>query len=376
MNLSTVIAWLRKPAKGQSLVAPMEGLRFIALLSVFMLHYEQALQYKVGAPPAGSWMETLARFCGIGQFGVQLFFAVSGFVLALPFARSHLLNDRPVSLRSYFLRRLWRLEPPLLINLVLVLPLAVWLFKTVTAQEAMKHFLLTISYLHYVTLGQMSPINHVTWSLETEAQFYCAMPLLGLLFRLPAKVQRRTLLVLLALLCVAAKPWVRKALLPAQFEYFAIGILLADLYLTDWAQQRPNSRGWDLAGLAAWVLMPVLLLMPGLAPAFLLNAGLAILVFVAFGAALRGRWSHRLASGSVITLIGGMCYSFYLYHHVFLRLTTPLLARLPGDYGLKLIVGAVLCFIIVLAMVLPFYAAFERPFMNRRRKNPGTQGNG
>ncbi len=44
-------------------------------------------------------------------------------ILALPYARQHLLGARPVSLRKYYLRRLTRLEPPYLASLLLILVL-------------------------------------------------------------------------------------------------------------------------------------------------------------------------------------------------------------------------------------------------------------
>ena len=363
--LHSLLAWLRKPVSGPLLVPQMEGLRFIALLSVFMLHFDQALRSRLGFDDS----TFVSRLCGIGDFGVQIFFAVSGFVLALPFARYHLLGGKPVKLRTYFTRRLIRLEPPLFVNLCILFVIAVWVVGKLSLEDGLKRFGLTMSYLHYVTLGEMSPISRVTWSLETEAQFYLAMPLLALLFKIHSVPARRLILGALAILCMIAKPHCNKAMLPAQFEYFAAGILLADLFLSEWSGKPASSALWDWLGLGAWLALPALLLRyagnasPGI------SSMLVVLVFVAFAAALRGRFSSRLASGTVVTLIGGMCYSFYLYHDAVLKLAGACLPHIaPGSYAGAFAVGLIVLAPVVMIVTVVMYALFERPFMSWRRK--------
>jgi peptidoglycan/LPS O-acetylase OafA/YrhL len=45
------------------------------------------------------------------DLGVKVFFAISGFILALPFLKYYFgLSDKKVQLKSYFIRRLTRLE--------------------------------------------------------------------------------------------------------------------------------------------------------------------------------------------------------------------------------------------------------------------------
>ena len=370
-----LLTWLRKPTPPKALVPQMEGLRFVALAAVFFLHFDQAVRSRFEAGPATAAGAMISMLSGLGDFGVQLFFAVSGFVLALPFARWHLEKGRPVELRQYFLRRLWRLEPPLLINLLLLLPVTVLVIGQLTWPEAVQRFFLTLFYSHYVTSGEMSPINRVTWSLETEAQFYLFMPLLGMLFRMPSATARRATLIVLSLLCMMCKPLLNKALLPAQFEYFAVGILLADCHLTSWSARLGSSRGWDIAGLLAWVALPFTLIELHHVQGLTKSGILASCVFVAFAAALRGKHSHRLAGGSLITLIGGMCYSFYLYHDPVLRFGSAALRTwMPAQYESRFIVELLILLPAVAVVTLLMYAAFERPFMGRTKtKVPGGE---
>jgi len=372
--LQRFLSWLRKPTASKQLVPQMEGLRFVALLAVFMLHFEQVVQYRLVEGDHGGAARFASAFCGIGDFGVQLFFAVSGFVLALPFARWRLLGGRPVGLRDYMTRRLWRLEPPLLINLLIMLVIAVWVLKKLSLMEGLWRFGMTMSYLHYVTLGEMSPLNRVTWSLETEAQFYLAMPLLALVFKIGRPMWRRLTMVGLAALCMAFKAQMNKAMLPAQFEYFAAGIVLADLYLTDWASKLGTSARWDVAGAVAWVALPVTLMSFAVVENVARSALLVVLVFVAFSAALMGRVSHRLSAGRVVTLIGGMCYSFYLYHDPVLKLAGGRLSALVPDLGYWPRFGLGLLVLVPLVMVITvvMYALCERPFMGRKRTRTAT----
>jgi peptidoglycan/LPS O-acetylase OafA/YrhL len=120
-------------------IPEIDGLRFIAVISVVFLHcYAEVLRrMAMGAIPGqnGSGSATLPmavdkqqgllRLLGHGGNGIVVFFSISGFILAWPFARQYLQGGRVVDLRFYFLPRLTRLEPPyivwLLIRCVLLL---------------------------------------------------------------------------------------------------------------------------------------------------------------------------------------------------------------------------------------------------------------
>ncbi len=68
----------------------------------------------------GAKMNFSMAWCWVRlDLGVKVFFAISGFVLALPFLKYYLgISDKKVQLKSYFIRRLTRLEPPFIITLV------------------------------------------------------------------------------------------------------------------------------------------------------------------------------------------------------------------------------------------------------------------
>ena len=108
-------AWLRSlrriTTSGQYF-PEIDGLRFVAIFSVVFFHVYAQTRKEAPLPPV------LDTFISHGDRGVRLFFAISGFILALPFCAQFHGAHRKVDLRRYFLRRLTRLEPPYLLSLV------------------------------------------------------------------------------------------------------------------------------------------------------------------------------------------------------------------------------------------------------------------
>jgi len=114
----------------------------------------------------------LFRLLGHGGYGVELFFAISGFILAWPFARQHLQSSQKVKIRSYFLRRITRLEPPYILAVLIraTLLLAIGIHQ---ARFILVHLIASLFYVHNIAFGISSRIEAVSWTLEIELQFYC-----------------------------------------------------------------------------------------------------------------------------------------------------------------------------------------------------------
>jgi len=163
-------------------IPEVDGFRFIAVVWVLCFHISGEYIKVMGSRFPGQTQYGLYNeMLGTWDFGVQLFFVISGFILSLPFA-AHYWNGAPKPrLSRYYIRRVSRIEPPYIINL-LIFSALILLIKGPPLGELLPHLLASVFYLHNAIYHSVSTINFVTWSLEIEAQFYLVAPLLAMLF--------------------------------------------------------------------------------------------------------------------------------------------------------------------------------------------------
>jgi peptidoglycan/LPS O-acetylase OafA/YrhL len=363
-----LIKWLVSKASrdttSRQFIAEIDGLRFIAIFSVILFHLNWFITSKTGRSDEADF---LTKFLSHGHIGVQLFFVISGFVIALPFAKGYLLNGRRPSLRQYLFRRLTRLEPPYIVNLLFrfaLLPLA----TADTFSDLLPHLLASMGYLHNIIYGSMSRINFVAWSLEIELQFYLLAPLITSVFMIRSKIGRRLLLVALIIIfpliasALNGFPRVNLSILSAA-HYFLTGFLLVDIYLIEWDQNPAKSWHWDLVSVLSWAAV-VALLYQGAEESLIV-----IPTFFAYVAAFKGVLSNRFFCQPVIYIIGGMCYTLYLYHYSVISAICRLLIRveflnqLPA--WLEIIVAGLVIVPAILLSGALLFILIEKPCMKK-----------
>ncbi len=357
---------LRRITSDGSWIPELDGLRFVAILSVVLYHIDAQLLVKSGhavlIQSRYIWLETAV---GNGDRGVRLFFVISGFILGMGFARQHLNLGKSVSLKKYFLRRVTRLEPPYIFNLV-VCAVAAYVYYHQRLGFLIQHLLASVVYLHNLAYRTPSLINGVTWSLEVEIQFYILAPLIALLFCIsPAWIRRAVFLLLIALAGLVQMEFKVGGTLGAltilfYIQYFLAGFLLTDLYLT----VRPHMRShmlWDIVSLLGW---PFVFLV---SRDFLwYHAILPFLILPLYVAAFQGVVFRRFFSNVWIATIGGMCYSIYLWHFfvigVFFKLTRH--AVLFHDFLLNFLIQIVTLGIPIAIVSVLAFVLIERPCMD------------
>ena len=196
-------------SKGRVFIPQIDGLRFIAIMAVIAYHVQAITGYHFSVDsdvPPGSGL--ISQIFGAGHEGVELFFAISGFILGMPFARHYLQGAPPVSLGAYYLRRVTRLEPPYLIHLVFLFVATALVLRFVPRHAeiyhqpdwlayTIQHLAFSVIYANGLILHQYPWPNIVLWSLEIEIQFYLLAPFLARLFQIGSPVLRRLLLVAL-----------------------------------------------------------------------------------------------------------------------------------------------------------------------------------
>ncbi len=354
---------LRRITSGDHRYLPeVDGLRFLAIFGVLFFHVIYAATNVPGVPLQGSPLDFLLLPFQQGHRGVELFFVISGFILALPFAAQHLTHGRPVRLGSYYLRRVTRLEPPYLIALTGFYLAAVVLRTPDSASPNFwSDYFLRIFYLHDLVRGTAPLLDGVTWTLEIEVQFYLLAPLLAQLFKLPVVARRLLFAALIGLLPFAERflPWAHWTCL-CFGAFFLMGMLLADLHLTHGGAGWGAPRCFDFLGLAGLL---TLMFVPGKNYFFLAFPWLIALVFVA---ALRGSVFRKIFQFPWLTVLGGMCYSLYLLHYPLLSFTAAHLVHNKQTVfqACAAVALAGLPFALVAGII--FYAVLERPCMNPR----------
>jgi len=298
-----------------------------------------------------------------GWIGVLLFFCISGFILSMPFAEHYFGGSRKPSVKKYFLRRLTRLEPPFIMNLALCFFLLMHEYGQ-NAAYLLNHFLVSIVYMHNLVYHKISLINGVIWSLEIEVQFYILAPVLAGLFAIRNTLARRSVFVLL----IAAGA-IMMVFVPTEYQsthknllfyyhYFLCGFLMVDIFINDWKKSPSKTLWWDAVALASL----------GFAVWFSHEIMVVLVVLAFFACAFRGVLLNKICTNRWIIVIGGMCYTLYLYHPLAMKLTDgpigSLIGRsLPPQLG-YLTRALVSVSASILLCALPFIA-LEKPFMVR-----------
>jgi peptidoglycan/LPS O-acetylase OafA/YrhL len=152
----------------------LNGLRALAALSVFGVHFNQIVQLDGDLGPFN-----LYRLLSNGDHAVSLFLSLSGFLLSLPFW-NRLVSGKPLpSIRNYLIRRLTRILPAYYVVLtVLVLLSGLW-----RVPGARVDILLHYTFLFNYTEFSIFSIDPPFWTLAVEMQLYLLLPVLFVLGR-------------------------------------------------------------------------------------------------------------------------------------------------------------------------------------------------
>lgn len=370
---------LSRKTASNHFIPEIDGLRFLAIITVVFYHLNTALSKEIGTGLQNS-LElmggakntlSLAWWWIRLDLGVKVFFTISGFVLALPFLRFYLgKTDRNVELKGYFLRRLTRLEPPFIISLIVFYLIHLFVFRA-DGVDYLYHLLAGIVYGHVFIYGEPNPINPVSWSLETEAQFYLIVPfILWMVFR----VQNKWVSVFLMLVFLVFSIWFKHDFIwndywnrsiPSFFINFAMGIIACWVYLEnlDWIKRK--SYFYDFVGLLSmFSLFYFYKPQHHVFNIVAFNSSLILVLITAFKSYLFN-WIY---TRKIIYTIGGMCYSIYLLHYAFFHLSVKLTKKLWINslaYNENLLIQLMLSVPLVLLISSIFFMLFERPFMDK-----------
>jgi peptidoglycan/LPS O-acetylase OafA/YrhL len=297
--------------------------------------------------------------------GVDFFFVLSGFLLAIPF-----MQLKKIDFGSYYVKRCLRIFPAYYVSLVFIV---LFLSKHVTFQD----ILTTAFFSQNFFQSTFTTINGVYWTLAIEEIFYATLPLFAIFF-----IRGRWMYALP--ICIAFSTTYREVVYslyhnqlnflnfylwqyPSYIEHYAIGISLAALFV-----QGTISVGKLKSSKPLVVIILILI-----ASEFIIGRGylqqaydlpLANLVFageygllIAFTLAspvtarLRGIFTNKV---SLFT--GKISYSTYVWH-------LPIEIAI-FSLNLPIIEWLILSYVAIMAVALLTYHFVEMPFLKLKNR--------
>jgi peptidoglycan/LPS O-acetylase OafA/YrhL len=147
----------------------LEAYRGIASLMVVVTH----VGFASGAGVTGTWAGWLSRL----DFGVALFFLLSGFLLFRPFVQAAYGYRPPVKVYDYLRRRYVRLYPAFILTLI-----GVYFLLPASRDKPDSLWIQTFFMVqnYFTSFGQQLDGLVQTWSLVIEVSFYVTLPLIAL----------------------------------------------------------------------------------------------------------------------------------------------------------------------------------------------------
>jgi peptidoglycan/LPS O-acetylase OafA/YrhL len=345
----------------------LDSLRFFAFLAVFVDHT------LLLDPGRGQWWKRLLGGIGAsGAFGVDLFFALSAYLIT-----ELLLREREstgtLGVRAFYLRRILRIWP---------LYFAFLLFTVLLPGDGM-----TPSYAAGFALfcGNWLSIAHPVqtlaaplWSVSVEEQFYLIWP-----WAVRRGDTRRIAVIAVCMAvasvacCVAleaagiGEPWISKNSL-CRAQGIAAGVLLA-VVLDGQVPQLSSVKRWSIIGAALVLLAALGNLDPFAAGVHLMRATLvypavallcAGILFAVLGA--EGALGTFMRHPALVYL-GRISYGLYVFHQVGIAVAN----RVFPDH-LRVVRQWPLHFALSLLVTLAFSAAsyrfLEQPFLRLKRR--------
>lgn len=318
----------------------LDGWRAVAIALVLFAHASDSIQNAFGT----SLLNNSDGLRKLGMLGVQLFFGLSGFLITSKLIDEESRHGR-ISLKSFYIRRAFRILPASLLFLAVAGALACSGMIDISAGRWLSALLFSANYTH---ADHSWYLGHF-WSLAVEEHFYFLWPTAFLLLRVTDR--RVAMAVFLAFLIALWRAvdfkfritnssaevfWGRTDI---QADSILWGVLVALLYGDKTWKARLHKF---LSIPACWATLVLALLAAEFIQtlnwkvSFLLITVKAILIpLVLLGTVIQhSALPGRILETPVFRWLGRLSYSLYLWQQLFLVWNED---RAPGLAGLQMI---------------------------------------
>lgn len=355
-------------------VPQLDGLRAVAIGLVLLHHLPAVIGRDLGP---------LQPFAAAGWIGVDVFFALSGFLIT-----SILLPTvgQPGYWRQFYVRRALRILPLYYAVLTFIfVPRLLAQAPPETLPSPWWFYAFVSNFWYAAGPGSSDLVLEVTWSLSVEEQFYLVWPLL-------VKVLPRRGLAVVLIAIVAIGPltriaWAHDAQTLCYTACRMDGIAYGCLAALAWQRQappRPKLPGWIAGSLWIGILLAIWLGafqeqgwgIPSVSYALVPLATVST-IFAALSSAT-GHLSTLLRQPALVR-IGRISFGLYLIHPLCFSAVRQLCSRWgwtgPHVHPLWLIATAALATGLSIAMAEGSFRLFEQRFLNfKARLAPASAG--
>jgi peptidoglycan/LPS O-acetylase OafA/YrhL len=349
----TVLLAARKSSGFAGRVPTLDGLRALSILLVLLGHMSGTHNFA-----------TVPLFGVYANFGVRVFFIISGFLITSLLLKEVAKTGR-ISLKDFYTRRVLRIFPAFYTFLLVVCVLS----AGAVIQLRPHDLLFAFTYLMNFHFDHSWNVGHL-WSLAVEEQFYLLWPAVVAFcsrrraFQIAAAVFIISPFVRLSVYYFA--PFLRHGIghmFPTVADALAIGCFLAGM--RDWLHTQPwymrllQPRNVAVIAMAA-VLANLLQEWPRIYMAFgesIMNIGIAICIdrCMTFASGRVG----RILEWRPIAFVGVLSYSLYIWQQLFLnRSSSALVCTFPFNL------------ILVGLFALGSYYLVEQPFLKLKQRFP------
>lgn len=342
-------------------IKSLDGVRAFALILVLVFH--------------GSY----GKLKG-GWVGVDLFFVLSGYLISTLLLHEY-SKFKKIILKKFYIRRVLRLIPPLIICIILANVL--WKYSSFyTNTNQYVASLASVFYMANLLGNYMGNLGHV-WSLSVEEHFYLIWPVFASFYLFKKSFSTKILVIALIIICSSAlriylfhlpKP---PQIGPFTIDYYSFtlsrvdgilyGVIMAIVLFEKKLSFKTNLTYLaNIFGLIILILFVGISLFLDISNSTLNNAGFILINLLCTSAVLFAVTFNEniLLSNKIMSWLGQRSYGIYVYHlPIFLALER---FRHQGSTSNFLLV-MLLRFVFTFVMAELSYRFAEKPILKLKR---------